>query len=67
LWHRCYNGAWRAWQSLGGIHHYDPDAVSWNANRIDVFSVNTKSQLTHIYANIPNNEVGDFKGNWEVL
>lgn len=52
---------------MGGVHLYEPDAVCWDKNRIDVFSVSTDSQLTHVWANIPNNEKGDFKGNWEKL
>jgi len=67
LYQKCYNGKWNDWQRLGGGHIYDPDAVSWDENRIDVFSVSYDTQLTHVYADISKNEVGNFRGNWEKL
>lgn len=68
MFHRCYNGTWQDWQRIGTAKHlYSPDAVCWDRNRIDVFSVGPDSQLIHVYANIPNNERGDFHGDWEKL
>ncbi|KFY66179.1 hypothetical protein V496_02145 [Pseudogymnoascus sp. VKM F-4515 (FW-2607)] len=51
---------------LGEVHLYEPDAVSWDTNRIDVFSVSTNSQLIHAYADITSD--GNFNfGEWEKL
>ena len=41
LWHRYFDGgSWanHTWESLGGVIQSDPVAVSWGANRIDVYA-----------------------------
>ncbi|NJM06981.1 hypothetical protein HC891_13590 [Candidatus Gracilibacteria bacterium] len=39
LWHIFYDGTrWSGWQSLGGAIYSAPSAVSWGANRLDVFA-----------------------------
>jgi hypothetical protein len=37
--HRAYSGGWSGWEDLGGelAAGSSPAAVSWGANRIDVF------------------------------
>lgn len=41
LWHLYFDGgSWRdhSWESLGGVIQGDPAAVTWGANRIDVYA-----------------------------
>ena len=40
-------GVWSGWHTLGGVLDDEPAAVSWNANRIDVFVRGTDSALHH--------------------
>jgi hypothetical protein len=40
-------GTPNTWESLGGVLVYPPKAVSWGANRIDVFSVGTDNACWH--------------------
>ena len=39
--------AWSGYESLGGIITSNPTAVSWGANRIDVFARGTDSAMWH--------------------
>jgi hypothetical protein len=40
-------GAWRGWESLGGVLTSDPAAVSWGPNRIDCFVRGTDNAMWH--------------------
>ena len=52
---------WGAWESLGGIITSPPAAVSWGANRVDVFALATDSSLAH------RGWDGNGWGGWESL
>jgi hypothetical protein len=44
--HRWWDGSnWGGWESLGGVLHTIPAAVSWGKNRIDLFSEGSDSAL----------------------
>jgi len=46
---RHWDGAaWSAWTSLGGTLFSGPSAVSWSADRLDVFALGRDSNLVHI-------------------
>ena len=47
LWHTWYDGAWRHWESLGGVMASDPGTVSWSPGRLDVFVRGTDNQMWH--------------------
>jgi hypothetical protein len=44
-------GDWSFWTNLGGASGYEPGAVSWGTDRIDVFVVGTNAQVYHQYSN----------------
>jgi hypothetical protein len=35
------------WEALGGVFHSPPAAVSWGANRLDIFGLGTDNQMYH--------------------
>jgi hypothetical protein len=46
LWHRVWTGStWSHWETLGGYLTEAPAAVSWDANRIDVFARGTDNAI----------------------
>jgi hypothetical protein len=47
LQHRWYDGNWSGWESLVESPGSDPDAVSWDKGRIDVFTCGTNNALWH--------------------
>jgi len=56
LWHKWFaNGAWHAWESLGGFVTAGPAAVSWGTGRIDAFARGTDGAFWHRW----------FDGAWE--
>jgi len=39
LWHKAWTGsAWGGWETLGGVIVGPPAAISWGANRLDIFA-----------------------------
>ncbi|MEU7480298.1 carbohydrate-binding protein [Lentzea sp. NPDC042327] len=55
------DGTWSGWTALGGDLASTPAAVSWDANRVDVFAKGADSSLHHTWA---DNGVW---GSWESL
>ena len=51
LQHLWYAGGWAGPESLGGSLTGAPAAVSWSADRIDVFAEGTDQTLQHIFYN----------------
>jgi hypothetical protein len=47
LVHKWFDGAWRGWETLGGVLTSNPAAVSWGPGRIDVFARGTDGALWH--------------------
>ena len=71
--HKAWNavtGKWEPsppdWEDLGGTFSSPPAAVSWGANRIDVFGLGTDNQMYHRWWNADAGE-WDPKQNWEGL
>ena len=60
-WRPDVNGAWQAWEGLGGMLSSSPTAVSWSPNRIDVFAKGTDNGLWHKWWN------GTSWNGWEPL
>jgi hypothetical protein len=48
LMHSVFTQGWSSWVSLGGEGTYEPAAVSWGENRIDVVVRSTDGELWHI-------------------
>jgi len=53
------------WTNLGGVSHYEPGAVSWGPNRLDVFVVGTDAAVYHMYSNDDSNTWYPAGNNWE--
>ena len=47
LWHKWFDGAWRNWESLGGIITAGPAVSSWAPGRLDVFVKGSDNALWH--------------------
>ena len=60
LWHLSYDGAWSAWESLGGTLIASPGIASSAPGRLDVFVAGTDSALWHLAHE-------DGGGSWESL
>jgi hypothetical protein len=58
-------GNWRLWTNLGGVSHYEPGAVSWGPDRLDVFVVGTDAAVYHQYSNDNATTFYPAGGNWE--
>ena len=52
---------WGGWESLGGIIQVSPHAVSWAANRLDIFARGSDNSMYHRWWN------GSSWGGWEPL
>lgn len=52
--HRWWDGTrWGGWETLGGVSHTTPVAVSWAPNRIDLFSQGSDSALWYVVITLP--------------
>ena len=62
LYHKSWDGSnWSGWDSLGGTWDSDPVAISWGANRIDLFLRGGDKAIWHNWWD------GSKWGNWQSL
>lgn len=52
LWQLVWDGAWHAWERLGGNFTDDPAAVSWGADRIDCFVRGATDTMLHKWSGV---------------
>lgn len=49
LYHRLRDGSARSWRGLGGVRTFDPDAVAWSSQRLDIFFRGSDQGLPQIW------------------